>query len=319
MELAAATLPKIPAWNDLCQDIYSEKSDPAFARIVRQLVTKKPTIPYYIGRRIVETFMPGVCYQKFLDFRWQEIVELIADQTQRNKAILGNLDAATQASLVPVTGKFDKRIFRPHSQLPCTQGTAAMRVQKALDLLNHNAKILLLGDDDFVSIELAEAGFRNITAIDIDKKIIGDIKKIADSRGLKVRLAVHDLRKPVPLELMDEYDLVFFDPQYSPEGLELFLSAALNFTSGYPNTLFFSSIHLMSLMPSGIQAVESLLDQAGVELIEFQQGFNVYPVPARLRSLIYLVNQCVIGSRDLGIGGYTFPYFLSDALLLRKI
>ena len=197
MELATATLPQIPAWDDLCQDIYSEKNDPTFASIVRQLVTKSPTLPYHFGRKIVETFMPGVCYQKFLDFHWREIVELIADQTQRNKTILNNLDSATKASLIPVTGKFDKRIFRPHSQLPCTQGTASQRVQKALDLLHHNAKILLLGDDDFVSIELAEAGFRNITAIDIDKKIIGDIRKIADERGLKVRLAVHDLRKPV--------------------------------------------------------------------------------------------------------------------------
>jgi hypothetical protein len=319
MELAAVTLPKMPAWIDLCQDIYSDKNDPAFASIVRQLVNKSPTLPYHIGRRIVETFMPGVCYQKFLDFRWQEIVELIADQAQRNKSILSDLDSVSRASLVPVTGKFDKRIFRPHSQLPCTQGTAAMRVQKALDLIHHNAKILLLGDDDFVSIELAEAGFRNITAIDIDKRIISDIKKTADERCLKLRLAVHDLRKPVPLELMDDYDLVFFDPEYSPEGLELFLSAALNFTRGHPNTLFFTSIHLMSLMPSGIQAAQELLLHAGVELLEFHQGFNVYPVPARLRSLIYLVNQLVIGTKDLGVDGCTFPYFLSDALLLRKV
>jgi hypothetical protein len=319
MELASVTRPKMPAWDDLCRDIYSEKIDPSYPSIVRQLVTKNPALPYHIGRKIVETFMPGVCYQKFLDFRWQEIIELIADQAQRNRLILSDLDPVSRASLVPVTGKFDKRIFRPYSQLPCTQGTAALRVQKALDLVHHNSKILLLGDDDFVSIELAEAGFRNITAIDIDKKIIGNIKRIADDRGLNVRLAVHDLRKPVPIELMDDYDLVFFDPEYSPEGLELFLSAALNFTCGHRNTLFFTSIHLMSLLPSGIQAAEGLLEHAGVELIEFHQGFNVYPVPARLRTLIYLVNQWVIGTKSLGVDGYTFPYFLSDALLLQKV
>ena len=319
MELAAVNLPQIPEWDDLCHDIYCEKNDPAFASIVRQLVSKSPTLPFHIGRKIVESFMPGVCYQKFLDFRWQEIIELIADQAKRNKFILSDLGAASHPSLVPVTGKFDKRIFRPHSQLPCTQGTAAMRVQKALDLVHQNAKILLLGDDDFVSIELAEAGFRNITAIDIDKKIVGDIRKLADERGLKVRLAVHDLRKPVPLDLLDDYELVFFDPEYSPEGLELFLSAALNFTRGHPNTLFFTSFHLMSLMPSGIKAAQELLAHAGVELLEFHQGFNVYPVPTRLRSLIYLVNHLVIGTKDLGISGYTFPYFLSDALLLRKV
>lgn len=319
MDLSAAASQKIPSWDELCCDIYNGQSDPEFADIVRQLARKSPSLPYHIGRRLVETFMPGVCYQKFLNFHWQEIVELIADQTKRNKTILNNLDNNTKASLVPVTGKFDKRIFRPHSQLPCTQGTASHRVQKALDLFPHSAKILLLGDDDFVSIELAEAGFRNVTAIDIDKKIITDIGKITDDRGLKVRLAVHDLRKPVPQELMDDYDLIFFDPEYSPGGLELFLSAALNFSRGHPDTLFFTSIHLMSLMPSGIESAEVLLANAGVEIIEFHQGFNVYPVPARLRSLIYLVNQWVIGSKELGVNGYTFPYFLSDALLLRMV
>jgi len=318
MEPSNSLSNKIPVWEDLCHDIYNGTSDPEFTDIVHKLTKKKPTLPYHIGRKIVETFMPQVCYQKFLDFHWQEIVELIADQTQRNKAILNSSDVTKQTSLVPVTGKFDKRIFRPHSQLPCTQGTANQRVQKALDLFTHDAKILLLGDDDFVSIELAEAGFRNITAIDIDKKIINDIKTVANERGLKIRLSVHDLRNNAPQELMDDYDLIFFDPEYSPEGLELFLASALNFSRGRPGTLFFTSIHLMSLMPSGIKSVESLLNHAGVEILEFHQGFNIYPVPHRLRYLIYLVNSLVIGSKDLGIDGYTFPYFLSDALLLRK-
>jgi hypothetical protein len=319
MDPAPASPQKIPSWSDLCRNIYSDESDHRFAVVVRELAKKKPTAPYHIGRKIVETFMRGVCYQKFLDFQWKEIVELIADQTKRNRMLLDNIDHTTKASLAPVTGKFDRRIFRPHSQLPCTQGTAAQRVQKALDLFSHHSKILLLGDDDFVSIELAEAGFRNITAIDIDKKIISNIGKIADERGLKVRLAIHDLRKPVPNELMDDYDLVFFDPEYSAAGFELFLSAALNFTRGHPHTLFFTSIHLMSLMPDGITKAVALLNNAGVEVVEFYQGFNIYPAPARIRSLIHLVNKHVIGSKELGIDGYTFPYFLSDALLLRKI
>src|SRR5690606_28125280 len=130
-------------------------------------------------------------------------VELIADQACRNRQILKTFNEDSRASLAPVTGKFDSRVFRPHSQLPCTQETAAQRVQKALEMFDHDAKILLLGDDDMVSVELAQAGFRNITAVDIDKKIIKNIGNICDANGLNVRLAIHDLRTPAQAELLD--------------------------------------------------------------------------------------------------------------------
>lgn len=318
MEAAIDNAVSIPEWSDLCSALYSPEHDDEFAKTIARLRDKQGTAIYKIARQFVSHLLPGVCYQKFLNFRWSEIVELIADQAVRNRTILANETAESQHSMTPVTGKFDSRVFRPHSQLPCTQGTAAHRVQKALEMFSHDAKILLLGDDDMVSVELAMAGFNHVTAVDIDRKIIRNISNICDANGLNVRSEIHDLREPAPYHLIADYDLVFFDPEYSQAGLEMFLSAALNFTRGRPGTSFFVSIHLMSLMPSGIAAAESFLNSIGVELLEFHQGFNIYPVPARLRGLIRLVNQVLIGSKSLGVDGYTFPYFLSDAMLLRK-
>lgn len=318
MEAAIANPVLIPDWKDLCGELYSPDHDHEFTRTIASLRDQNSSPVYRIARQFVSHFLPGMCYQKFLNFRWSEIVELIADQAVRNRTILANTTEASQQSMIPVTGKFDARVFRPHSQLPCTQGTAAQRVQKALEMFSHDAKILLLGDDDMVSVELAMAGFRNVTAVDIDRKVLRSIDRICDANGLKIRSAIHDLRQPAPQHLIDNYDLVFFDPEYSQAGLEMFVSSALNFTNGRPGTCFFVSIHLMSLMPSGITTAESFLNSIGVELLEFHQGFNVYPVPTRLRGLIRLVNQVLIGSKALGVDGYTFPYFLSDAMLLRK-
>jgi hypothetical protein len=286
-----------------------------------RLKRRDRTLAYKTARQIVTHLLPGVCYQKFLDFKWGDIIDLIADQAQRNRDLLAatESDPMRRASLAPVSGNFDSRIFRPHSQLPCTQETAQARVQQALSLVPHTARILLLGDDDMVSVALAEAGFRKITVVDIDKKIIRAIKSTCDRDGHDIRLAVHDLRRPAPRNLIGDYDLVFFDPEYSQAGLELFFSAALNFTRGRRGTLYFVSVHLMSLMSSGIPAAQAFLNEVGVELLEFHQGFNIYPVPVRLRGLIRLVNQFLIGSRDLGADGWAFPYFLSDALLLRKL
>lgn len=318
---AAQHLPiAIPCWSDLCQKALESASDPQMAERMLALKERERSLVYKTARQIVSHLLPGVCYQKFLEFNWSEVVELMADQALRNREIMTAIesDPARRASMAPVTGKFDSRVFRPHSQLPCTRETAQQRVQKALSLLGHDAKILLLGDDDLVSVELAEAGFRNITVVDIDRKIIGAIRKACDTGGHDISLAVHDLRRPAPRDLIGDYDLVFFDPEYSLAGLELFFSAALNFTGGRPGTLFFVSIHLMSLRPSGLQEAGNFLEQAGIKLLEFHQGFNVYPVPARLRALIRLVNQFVVGTPELSAAGWTLPYFLSDALLLQK-
>jgi hypothetical protein len=63
---------------------------------------------------------------------------------------------------------------------------------------------------------------------------------------------------------------------------------------------------------------DGLLAAAGVEIREFDQGFNAYAAPRRLKGLIHLVNRIVIESRTLSTEGYSFPFFLSDLILLRK-
>jgi hypothetical protein len=84
------------------------------------------------------------------------------------------------------------------------------------------------------------------------------------------------------------------------------------------NTIFFMSIHLMSLMKDGLRELEQLFKQNSLELSEFSQGFNAYPAPSRLKGLIHLVNKLLIGSKTLTTEGYSFPFLLSDALILRK-
>lgn len=310
----------IPSWEELCSSLYGPSADASLSDEIAALTAREQTLVYRSARHFVTHALPGVCYQKFLNFPLRQTIELIADQAVRNRQLINELEhnSARRASMVPVTGRFDSRVFRPHAQLPCTQETSQLRVERALSMLDHDARILLLGDDDLVSVSLAQAGFRNVTAVDIDPRVIKSIKKINDAEGHDIRFAVHDLRKPAPKALIDDYDMVFFDPEYSQEGLELFTSAALNFTRERSGCVYFMSLHLMSLMAEGVEIARNFLGQVGVELLSFDQGFNIYPVPARLRALIHLVNQVVLRSRTLGAEGWTLPYFMSDAIVLRK-
>jgi predicted methyltransferase len=203
--------------------------------------------------------------------------------------------------------------------MPCTSATAARRVAKVESLVPYDVPVLILGDDDLVSIELARQGFTDVTAIDIDPKVLTEIRQAATRSGLKITCVEQDLQKPLPEWLKRDYGVVLFDSEYSLAGISLFLRAALDLTKRRSGTLFFASVHLMSLFRDGISGLDAFLTAEGIKIIEFNQGFNVYPTPRRLKGLIRLWNRIVIGTSTLTTEGHTFPFLLSDALLLRKL
>lgn len=269
---------------------------------------------YGVARKVVKTFLREPSYQKCLEFSWGDMVDILADQVDRNREI----NDLAQAASAPLSERSHAALFRPYNQMPCTRETAVKRVGKALDLVGFDEPILLLGDDDMVSVELAAAGFRDVTAVDIDDKVLDEIARRASEQGVRVRRKQHDLSQPVPRDLYKDYKLVLFDPCYTVPSVKMFLEGALEMARNADGTYFFVSVHLMSLLRRGLPDLEALIAGHGLELLEFHQGFNTYPAPQRLKSLIHLVNQIVIGSKTLATEGYGFPYFLSDALLLRK-
>jgi SAM-dependent methyltransferase/predicted DNA-binding transcriptional regulator AlpA len=323
MQLTRNLETSLPAWEELCQYAQASSSTSSgqqFGREVAALKQKGPRFAYKIASWLVRAFLRDPTYAKFLGFSHADIVDLMADQVARNKAILGpKLVAFPADDVPPIAERTNTQFFRSYNQMPCTQDTAKRRVEQALRYVSRNAPILLLGDDDMVSIELAAAGFTNVTAVDIDQRVLDDIGARARADGLTVRLIQHDLAKPVPLDLYRDYALVFFDCPYTLEGVTLFLDAALDITRRRPGTLFFVSLHLMSLLREGLPQLRTLFDERNLEVGDFLQGFNVYPVPRRLKPLIHLVNRIVIGSKILATEAYTFPYFLSDAMVLKKI
>ncbi len=90
-------------------------------------------------------------------------------------------------------------------------------------------KILFLGDDDFTSLTTANIkSTKDIVVLDIDERILNNIKTISDKLKLEIKTIKHDLRKPIPKCLKGKFDVVFTDPPYTPEGVKLFLSRAID-------------------------------------------------------------------------------------------
>ena len=113
---------------------------------------------------------------------------------------------------------------RKHHQLICNSESIFHKIEWIETYFSKESQILILGDDDQLSIGLMKRGFQNITVIDIDATLIQKIQKECQN---KVRAAVHNLEHTPPEFLKNEYDCVVMDPPYSIEGIHLFLNGAL--------------------------------------------------------------------------------------------
>lgn len=119
-----------------------------------------------------------------------------------------------------------KRIF---DQFTTTIETTAKRAA-LLDFLGdiRAKRVLFLGDDDFTSVATANIkSAKDIAVVDIDERILDSIGAISDELNLGIKRVKHDLRKPTPIDLKGKFDIVFTDPPYTPEGIRLFVSRAV--------------------------------------------------------------------------------------------
>ncbi|MGW2044409.1 GNAT family N-acetyltransferase [Streptomyces sp. NPDC001858] len=130
--------------------------------------------------------------------------------------------------------------------------TAETKVRRVLALLTAGAlpggSLLLIGDDDLVSLTVAVVGdvlggpiVEQVTVVDISAEILDYIQKVSAGLGTRVETVRHDLRLPLPAELHGQHDVAMTDPPYTPEGARLFLSRAVEgLRPGPAHSVFFS-------------------------------------------------------------------------------
>lgn len=121
-------------------------------------------------------------------------------------------------------------------QAKCTVETAFKRALLALEYnMLFNKRILCLGDDDFISIALAfllkkiaPNSTTQIVVLDIDRRILYLISKIAKEYELQIKTDYYNVQEPLPKIYALQFDCVFTDTPYTLIGAQLFLSRTIN-------------------------------------------------------------------------------------------
>lgn len=122
-----------------------------------------------------------------------------------------------------------KRIY---DQFTATLETIAKRVA-LIDFFGDikGKRILFLGDADFTSLPVANLkSAEEVVVVEIDRGVIKAIKEVSEEFNLEIKTIECDLRKGIPTTLKGKFDTVFTDPPYTPEGIMLFISRAIEST-----------------------------------------------------------------------------------------
>jgi N4-bis(aminopropyl)spermidine synthase len=130
--------------------------------------------------------------------------------------------------------KIRPRPKREYDQFFATKATIVKRV-KILSKFNKK-RLLFLGDSDLTSISLAYYFKKinrqaDIVVLDIDKDLVDLIEKIKAEENLNIKTIHRDIRDVIDKDLVN-FDLAFFDPPYTPNGIRIWLIRALQVLLG---------------------------------------------------------------------------------------
>ena len=204
-----------------------------------------------------------------------------------------------------------------YSQQPCTKNTLRKRLAIAQQFCRKEDPVLLVGDDDYVGIELIDAGFTDVTSVDIDPKVCDSLRAYARKQGKNLRVLQHNLEKVAPLEYCRPYKLVFIDPMYSEAGLDLFLKGAFSFLNREVDTYFFLSFHILSTAKGDQLDLAAKLKSFDLKLHRVFPTFNSYPMAFRYRFLLSILIRSCIRTKAFAQLNYSLSHFFSDGLLLQ--
>ncbi|NKZ08806.1 bis-aminopropyl spermidine synthase family protein [Actinomadura latina] len=193
------------------------------------------------------------------------------ESARRDPAVLTAMDELIAAAPPPV---------RALDHVPATAETVVKRARFMLDGFDlTGAHALFVGDHDLTSLGLFLAGGApglRASVVDVDERLLRFIDTEAARRGWDVRCHFADLRLGLPAALRESGDLVFTDPPYTPEGVQLFVARGLQGMRDHRNGRVLLAYGYGERQPALGLAVQKALNPLHLAYEAMLPAFNRY-------------------------------------------
>jgi N4-bis(aminopropyl)spermidine synthase len=213
---------------------------------------------------------------------------------------------------------------RAKPELDQTHCTVRTKIRRVLRMHEAGAlagrRILVLGDDDLVSVAIAafaavlglQSGIERLTVIDSDSDVLAWAADQIAGTGVGVELVEHDLRRPLPESLAGGFDVACTDPPYTVPGAELFLSRAVAGLAPEPGGHVFFSFG--ARRPDEALRTQEMIGAMGLTVRGLWPGFNEYLGAGILAGTSHLYHlRSTAGAKPLIEGEFTGPLYTAQA------
>lgn len=164
---------------------------------------------------------------------------------------------------------FDQGYVTPETTIA---RVALMRRRGDLD----GKRLLVLGDDDLMGLAAALVGTaKRITVLEVDPDLVAFIRGTAERLGLELDVREHDLRDPLPQDLLQAFDTFATDPVESYDGCRLFLGRGLSGLAGVGGAGYFGLTRHEASLAKWHKLQAWILEQGAV-ITDGLDRFNEY-------------------------------------------
>lgn len=202
-----------------------------------------------------------------------------------------------------------------YEQQPCMPATTVQRVRHAASNLAESSRGLILGDDDLIGLYWSQQ-LEGYTAdvFELDEELIAFLQP---QLGPHVSIRKRDLTRGLPEEFQGLYQVVFTDPMYRADGMDLFMMCAASGLSQQPEARVYFSTR-PDLIQRGGQ-FEERLAEAGLMIENRLPNFSRYRLPDFSRKLILRDFRSWQAPVQLVDGLLNIAYFYADLFVLKKV
>ncbi|WP_026487190.1 bis-aminopropyl spermidine synthase family protein [Caldanaerobius polysaccharolyticus] len=159
-----------------------------------------------------------------------------------------------------------------------TEETAVARIALMADRGDLDGKdIIILGDDDLVSIAAALSGLpARVTVLEVDERIVRFIDDVALKYNLPIETRIYDLSKKLPDEYVGKFDTFITDPPDTLEALKLFVKRGIASLKGVRCAGYFGVTSAEASFNKWYELQAALLAECHVVITDIIHNFNHY-------------------------------------------
>lgn len=245
--------------------------------------------------------------QKNFDMRCKKCEGKTITFDSEFKRIYKNFLMLTKDRPKPVE-KFDQGFVRSYDTV------ARVAYMHEMADIDRDSNVLVIGDDDLVSIALALFGC-NVTVIEIDERINDFINNVAEQENFPIKVFEYDVRNPLPTKLKKKFDCFFTDPVETINGIKLFLSRGAE--SLKENSFaYFGLTHLEAGLKKWYE-IQKMLLKMNFIITDIIRDFHYYPETKEFRDFSW--KKKVMERVNFPIGLPDCDWFRSSLVRLKAV